>query len=92
MRESYTKTFKEDAVNYVHEHSDQSIAECARQLGVNENTLHTWLRKAKQGKEFRGQGNYSSDQAKEIGHLKRELKNARDALNILKKTLKIISE
>lgn len=92
MSQSYTKEFKEDAVRYVHEHPEQSVANCARQLGVNENTLHNWLRKARLGEEFRGQGNYSSDLEKENAHLRRELKNAQDALKILKKTLKIMSE
>ena len=91
MSKTYTKSFKEDAVCYVQEHSEESVAECARYLGINENTLHTWLKKARQGEEFRGQGNYSSDLAKENAQLRRELKDARDALEILK-TLKIMSE
>ena len=33
----------------------------------------------------RGTGNYSSDEAKEIARLKRELRDTKDALEILKK-------
>lgn len=33
----------------------------------------------------RGSGNYSSDEAKEIARLKRELRDTQDALNVLKK-------
>ncbi|MDO5033575.1 MAG: transposase [Eubacteriales bacterium] len=92
MSQSYSKRFKEDAIRYVQDHPELTIVSCAEQLGINENTLHNWLRKARKGEEFRGQGNYSSDLEKENARLRRELKNATDALNILKKTLKIISE
>ncbi len=91
MAKSYSKEFKEDAVSYVSCHPELSISKCAEQLGINANTLHTWLAKARAGKEIhRGQGNYESDEAKEIARLKRELRNAQDALEILKKTIKII--
>ena len=40
----YPAAFKERAVKLAVE-SDQSIAQTARALGVNENTLHTWLGK-----------------------------------------------
>jgi len=92
MRQQYSKDFKQDAVVYVQTHPELSVAQCARNLGINENTLHNWLRKFRKGEEFRGQGNYSSDEAKEIARLKRELKDAKDALEILKKTIKIIGE
>ncbi len=35
--------------------------------------------------ESRGSGNYSSDEAKEIARLKRELRDANDVIEILKK-------
>ena len=41
---------------------------------------------------MRGSGNYSSDEAKEIARLKRELKNTQDALEILKKAMGILSK
>ena len=34
---------------------------------------------------YRGSGNYASDEAKEIARLKRELRDAKDAINVLKK-------
>ena len=40
----YPAAFKERAVKLAVE-SDQSIAQTARDLGVNENTLHTWIGK-----------------------------------------------
>jgi transposase len=39
---SYSAEFKERAVKLAVE-SDQPIAQTARDLGVNENTLHTWI-------------------------------------------------
>jgi transposase len=41
---TYTSEFKEPAVKFPIE-SDQPIAQTARYLGVNPNTLHTWINK-----------------------------------------------
>lgn len=40
----------------------------------------------------RGSGNYSSDEAKEIARLKKELKDTKDALDILKKAIGILGK
>ena len=45
---SYSAEFKERAVKLAVD-ADQSIAQTARDLGVNENTLHTWLSKYHEG-------------------------------------------
>jgi len=42
--DSYTAEFKEVAVRLVVE-SDQPVTQIARELGVNVNTLHTWISK-----------------------------------------------
>ena len=44
MTKKYPAAFKERAVKLAVE-SDQPIAQTARDLGVNENTLHTWIGK-----------------------------------------------
>ena len=41
---------------------------------------------------FRGSGNYSSDEAKEIARLKRELRDTQDALEVLKKAIGILGK
>ncbi len=41
---TYTSEFKESAVKLALE-SDQPIAQTARDLGVNQNTIHTWISK-----------------------------------------------
>ena len=40
----------------------------------------------------RGSGNYQSEDAKEIAHLKRELRDAQDALDVLKKAISILEK
>ena len=40
----------------------------------------------------RGSGNYESDEAKEIARLKRELRDAQDALDMLKKAIGILGK
>lgn len=44
MMKKYPAAFKERVVKLAVE-SDQPIAQTARDLGVNENTLHTWIGK-----------------------------------------------
>ena len=41
---------------------------------------------------YRGSGNYASDEAKEIARLQRELRDAKDALNVLKKAISILDK
>nr|WP_198264039.1 transposase [sulfur-oxidizing endosymbiont of Gigantopelta aegis] len=41
---SYTSEFKESAVKLANE-TDQPVSQTARELGVNVNTLHTWISK-----------------------------------------------
>ena len=66
----YPAAFKERAVKLAVV-SDQPIAQTARDLGVNENTLHTWV-----GKYHR-----TERQEKEVhdAHLYEELKRLRKA-------------
>lgn len=40
MAKRHTEQFKKDAVAYVHDHAELSVSACARNLGVNVNTLH----------------------------------------------------
>ena len=40
----YTSEFKESTVKFAIE-TDQPISQTARELGVNVNTLHTWISK-----------------------------------------------
>lgn len=89
----YTKEFKQDAIEYVATHSDLTITQCAHNLDVNKRTLYGWVNGQRDSKqEFRGSGNHASDEAKEVARLKKELQDTKDALTILKKTIKILGE
>lgn len=69
-----------------------------RQLRIWESVippLKTWLRAARENEgsvPTRGSGNYSSDEAKEIACLQRELRDTKDALEILKKAISILGK
>ena len=89
----HTKQFKLDAVNYRKEHPDLTQVECAKNLGIGVSTLSRWESQFRDNSgdiPVRGSGNYSSDEAKEIARLKRELRAAQDALDVLKKAIGIL--
>lgn len=93
MATQYTKEFKKDAVIYWQEHKELGINACAKNLGISKSTLSTW-RKLYENNDgdipTRGRGNYESDAAKENARLKKELRDAQDALEILKKAIGIL--
>jgi transposase len=79
----YTAAFKERAVKLAVE-SDQPIAQTARDLGVNENTLHTWIgkyhRTVRQEKEVNDEHLYE-----ELQRLRKENARLKEERDILKK-------
>ncbi len=91
---SYDKEFKLDCIKYYVDHPELSQGEAARNLGVPEQILNRWIvNSKKQGEDaFRGSGNFASDKDKEIARLQRELRNANDAISILKKAIGILGE
>ncbi len=91
----HSKQFKLDAINYRKEHPDLTQSECAKNLGIGLSTLSRWETQFKDNDgniPVRGSGNYSSDEAKEIARLKRELRDAQDALDVLKKAIGILGK
>jgi len=89
----HSQQFKQDAVKYVAEHPDLTIAECAKNLGIGLSTLSRWRQQYSENNgtvPTRGSGNYASDDQKEIARLKRELRDAQDALEVLKKAIGIL--
>ena len=93
-QKNYTDEFKNDAVAYRKTHEALSLKKCAENLGVSVVSLRTWLQAADDtGKvTMRGSGNYASDEQKEIARLKRELRDTKDALEILKKAINILGK
>lgn len=90
----YTQEFKQDAVNYRKANSELTTDQCAKNLGISASALRRWTKaQNSEGKVImRGSGNYSSDEAKEIARLKKELKDTKDALEILKKAMGILNK
>ena len=91
----HTKQYKLDAINYRKEHPDLTQGECAKNLGIGVSTLARWEAQFRDNEgdiPVRGSGNYESDEAKEIARLKRELRDAQDALDVLKKAIGILGK
>ena len=94
-RNHHSKQFKLDAANYRNEHPDLTQVECAKNLGIAVSTLAKWESQFRNNDgdiPVRGSGNYQSDDAKEIARLKRELRDAQDALDVLKKAISILGK
>jgi transposase len=80
----YSAEFKERAVKLAVE-SDQTVAQTARDLGINENTLHTWLSKYHHGSHG-AQGQLNSEHLyEELKRLKKENALLKEERDILKK-------
>lgn len=95
MSKQYTEEFNKDTVRYWKEHLELGCARCAKNFGIEKSTLSIWrkLYDANGGKvPTRGRGNYESDEAKEIVHLKKELRDTQDSLDILKKAIGILEK
>ena len=63
-------------------------------LGIGYSTLTKWLKDFRESGDIpvRGSGNYASDEQKEIARLRRELRDAQDALDVLKKAINILGK
>jgi len=78
---SYTSEFKESAVKLAIG-ADQPIATTARELGINVNTLHTWIGKYSTPKQVAERGNeHIYDENK---RLKKELARVYQERDLLK--------
>ena len=92
-RRQFNAEFKQDAVNYYYS-SGKSLEKAASDLKVAESTLGKWVTTARDNNgtvPHRGSGNHASDADKEIARLKKELRDTKDALDILKKAVGILS-
>ncbi|AGK97953.1 transposase [Clostridium pasteurianum] len=94
MKKQHDKQFKEDAVKYYMDHKELGVRGCAQNLDIGGSTLSKWIRdsKSENGIQVRGSGNYASDEQKEIARLKRELRDTKDALDVLKKAISILGK
>ena len=94
MAKHYDKQFKLDAIEYYLNHKDLGLQGCASNLGISQQTLSRCKKELQStgNIECRGSGNFSSDEEKEIAKLKRELRDTKDALDVLKKAISILGK
>ena len=87
-RQTFTKEFKLEAVRLLNE-GKKAGADLARELGIKRNQLYKWKEAIDQkGNDvFPGSGKHpgSETQAAEVARLKRELVQAQEEIEILKK-------
>ena len=89
---TYTKEFKESAIQYAKDHPNLTNRDAAKNLGVPYDTYYGWIqskRRADNPESFDESGNLSEVE-KENQRLQRELRDAKDALEILKKAISIL--
>ena len=88
----YDKQFKEEAVQMVL-NQKRPVAAVARELGVHNTTLHTWVNQYKEHKEdaFPGSGNLKPED-KETKQLKKKIADLEEENAILKKATAIFAK
>lgn len=92
----YDKQFKIDAINYGKTHPHMMHKEVAEYLDIPLSNYNRWRKEfdtASTPKEvFRGTGNHVSEEAKETARLRKENKDLKDALEVLKKAIGILGD
>jgi transposase len=80
----YTAEFKESAVKLAVE-SDQPITKTAEELGINKNTLHTWISKYHRPQKQKDAQVADEHLFEELKRLRKENKRLTEERDILKK-------
>lgn len=83
-RKTYTREFKIEAVRMTTE-GGIKVAQAARELGINENTLHLWRRQFREWGASPNAGKEVLSQAEEIQRLRKDLARVREERDFLKK-------
>ncbi|EFV75214.1 transposase [Cytobacillus oceanisediminis] len=81
----YDEAFKIETVKYIRE-NQKSVAQVAREVDVNENTLHGWVKKYGQQPEIKAVQSFSSEEA-EFRALQKEIRDLKEENEILKKAM-----
>ncbi|KGA97795.1 transposase [Alkalihalobacillus alcalophilus ATCC 27647 = CGMCC 1.3604] len=81
----YDEAFKIETVKYISE-NNKAVAQVAREIGVNENTVHGWVKRYGQQPEIKAVKSFSSDVA-ELKALQKEIRDLKGENEILKKAM-----
>jgi transposase len=84
QRKRYDREFREGAVRIVEE-TGRPIAQVARDLGVNEGTLGTWVQRARAAAD--GVRGLSRDDREELKRLRAEIAELRMERDVLKRSV-----
>ena len=87
-RRRFTNEFKVEAVGLA-ERGDRPVAQVARELGLNETTLHRWI--GRYGKRA-GAQRITPEEHAELIRLRREVRRVTEERDILKKAVSIFSK
>lgn len=79
----YTPEFKAEAVRLVRSATDKPASQIARELGVSDNALRSWVNQAQIDRGERG--GLTSEEREELSKLRREVRVLRQEREILKK-------
>lgn len=85
MARRYEEEVKIETVKYICEHN-KSVTQVAREVGVNVNTLHGWVKKYGQQPEIKALKSYSSEKD-EFRALQKEIRDLKEENEILKKAM-----
>ena len=95
MPRKYSDEFKQNALKYLEEHPDLDKRVCAEYLGMPYDTLYGWYKKSRREKNADDsviENSSLSDVEKENIKLRRELRDTKDALEVLKKAISILGD
>lgn len=85
VRRSFTPEFKRDAIRLVK--GGKTVTEVARDLGIARSLLQYWIRQQRGAVERPGRGETLPSDAERIRQLEKELRDAKEERDILKKAL-----
>ena len=95
MARTYTDEFKRDALRYLEEHPDIDKKVAASYLDIPYDTLYGWWKRDRREKRGMTEGNLNgpmTEEEKELIRLRRELRDTKDALEVLKKAISILGK
>jgi len=81
----YDEAFKIETEKYISE-NNKAVAQVAREIGVNENTVHGWVKRYGQQLEIKAVKSFSSEEA-ELKALQKEIRDLKEENEILKKAM-----